>query len=169
MAACALIGMKLSGMKIKNELDFGNPLQYLWGVAAFIPLSVSFTVLPMLLGGSIAGGHNETPFEDIVYYFVYYLVFVGPVEELIFRQYLQELLVDILPGWKWMGAVIAAVLFGVWHLVNGSSYQALLSTAVGLVLGLSKYFIKDCTLISVSMAHGLYDFFIVIFRIILMK
>ena len=40
---------------------------------------------------------------------------VGTVEELIFRGYIHELFVDILPKHKWLGAVIAAAIFGLWH------------------------------------------------------
>lgn len=166
MAGCALIGMKFSGIKIKEELNFGNLKQYFWGVAVFIPLSVILTVIPMVIVGRNVAGHISPSIEDVVYYFIRYLIFVGPVEELVFRKYLQDVLVDILPGWKWLGAVMAAVIFGVWHLVNGSPEQAVYSTATGMLWGLSKYFAKNCTLISVALAHGLYDLFIFIFEII---
>lgn len=164
MGGCALIAMKLSGYKLKGELGFGEPRQYLWGAAVFAPLCAALVVIPMLLGGSIVGGHMNLSFGDMVFYPIFYLVFVGPVEELIFRQYIQGLLEDILPCWKWLGAVIAAAVFGVWHLVNGSGYQALFSGAIGLTLGLAKYFIKKCTLLSTALAHGLYDLSIIVFR-----
>lgn len=169
MAVCALIAMKLSGVGIKQQLDFGSPKPYLWGLAVFAVLSLSFAVIPILCGGSIIGGHYEAPVREIIYYGVFYIVFVGPVEELVFRGYMQELLVDILPKQKWLGAVIAAALFGLWHLVNGSLIQVLFTFVIGLIIGLSKYFIKSCTLISVSLGHGLYDFMNLIWRIILIK
>lgn len=169
MAVCALVGMKLSGMSMKERLDFRNAGQYLWGLAVFAFLSLSFAVIPILCGGNFIGGHFEPPVGDIIYYAVFYIIFVGPVEELIFRGYIQELLADILPKHKWLGAVLAAALFGLWHLINGSLIQVLFTFVIGLILGLSKYFIKNCTLISVSLGHGLYDFFNIIWRIVLVK
>lgn len=167
MGVCALIAMKLSGVSIKKQLDFGSPKPYLWGFAVFAVLSLGFAVIPILCGQSIIGGHYEAPVGDIIYYGVFYIIFVGPVEELVFRGYMQELLTDILPKQKWLGAVIAAALFGLWHLVNGSLIQVLFTFAIGLIFGLSKYFIKNCTLISVSLGHGLYDFMNLIWRMIL--
>lgn len=169
MAFCALAGMKLSGMSVKERLDFRGARQYLWGLAVFAFLSLTVAVIPILCGGSLIGGHFESPVGDIIYYVVFYIIFVGPVEELIFRGYMQELLADILPKHKWLSAVIASALFGLWHLINGSLIQVLFTFAIGLVFGLSKYFIKNCTLISVSLGHGLYDFMNIIWRIILIK
>ena len=100
---------------------------------------------------------------------VFYIVFVGPVEELIFRGYVQETLVEILPKNKWLGAVIAAALFGLWHIINGSFVQVLFTFAIGLFIGLMKYFVKNCTLISVSLGHGIYDFMNIIWRILIVK
>lgn len=169
MAVCAIISMKISGVSIKEQLDFGSARQYLWGLAVFALLSLSFAVIPILCGGNIIGGHHEPPVRDIIYEGVFFIVFVGPVEELVFRGYMQELIADILPKQKWLGAVIAAALFGLWHLVNGSLIQVMFTFAIGLIIGLSKYFIKNCTLISVSLGHGLYDFMNIIWRIILIK
>lgn len=169
MAVCAIVGMKLSGMSIKEQLDFRNANQYLWGLAVFAFLSLSFAVIPILCGGNFIGGHFEPSVGEIIYNGAFYIIFVGPVEELVFRGYIQELLSDILPKPKWLGALIAAALFGLWHLVNGSLIQVIFTFAIGLILGLSKYFIKNCTLISVSLGHGLYDFFNIILRIVLVK
>lgn len=169
MAVCALVGMKLSGMSTKKQLNFCGAKQYLWGLAVFAFLSLSFAVFPILFGGNLIGGHLEPSIGDILYNAAFFIIFVGPVEELIFRGYMQELLSDILPKHKWLGAVIAAALFGLWHLVNGALIQVLFTFVIGLVLGLSKYFINNCTIISVSLGHGLYDFMNIIWRILLVK
>ena len=167
MAVCAVIGMKLSGMSIKKQLNFRSAKQYLWGLAVLSFLTLSFAVIPILCGQSIIGGHLEPSAGTIIYNAVFCIIFVGPVEELIFRGYVQDLLVDILPKQRWLGAVIAAALFGLWHIINGSLVQVLLTFVIGLVFGLSKYLIKNCTLISVSLGHGLYDFMNIIWRILL--
>lgn len=167
MAVPTVIGMKLSGMNIKKQLDFSNAKQYLWALAVFGFLSLTIAVLPALFGTSLIGGHADFPPQDIAYYAMFYIVFVGPVEELIFRGYVQELFVEILPKNKWLGAVIAAGFFGLWHLVNGSLMQVLFAFLIGAFIGLMKYFVKNCTLISAALGHGLYDFTNIILRIIL--
>ena len=169
MAVPALVGMKLSGMDIKRQLNFANVKQYLWAFAVFGCLSLTVAVLPALFGTSLIGGHADFPLQDIAYYALFYIGFVGPVEELIFRGYVQELLVEILPKNKWLGAVIAAAIFGLWHWVNGSFVQVLFTFAIGAFIGLMKYFIKNCTLISAALGHGLYDFMNIIIRIVLIK
>lgn len=165
----AIIGIKLSGMSIKKQLDFANAKQYLWALAVFAFLSLTVAVLPALFGTSLIGQHSDFPPLDIAYYALFYIVFVGPVEELIFRGYVQELFVEILPKNKWLGAVIAAAVFGLWHLVNGSIFQVLFAFLIGSVFGLTKYFFKNCTLISEALGHGLYDFMNIIIRIVLIK
>ena len=169
MAVPALVGMKLSGMDIKKQLDFANAKQYLWAVVIFAALSLTIAVIPALFGVSFIGSHTEPPAALIVYAALYYIGFVGTVEELIFRGYIQELLVEILPKNKWLGAVIAAAIFGLWHWVNGSLVQVLFTFAIGAFIGLMKYFIKNCTLISAALGHGLYDFMNIIIRIVLIK
>lgn len=169
MAVPAIIGMKASGISIKEQLDFKNKKQYLWGFVVFALLSLVVAVIPALFGNSLIGSHTEPHSFAVVMSAIFYIVFVGPVEELIFRGYVQETLVEILPKNKWLGAVIAAALFGIWHIINGSLVQVLFTFAIGLFLGLMKYFIKNCTLISVSLGHGVYDFMNIIWRILIVK
>lgn len=169
MAVPALVGMKLSGVKIKKQLDFANGKQYLWALAVFAVLSVTIAVLPALFGTSLIGQHAEFPPSDIAYYALFYIGFVGPVEELIFRGYIQEQFVEILPRHKWLAPIIASAVFGLWHWINGSFVQVLFTFAIGLVFGLAKHFLKNCTLISVALGHGLYDFMNIIIRIVLIK
>lgn len=169
MAVPAIIGMKMSGMDVRKQLDFKNKKQYLWGFVVFAVLSLVVAVIPALFGNSLIGSHTEPNPFDVVMSAVFYIVFVGPVEELVFRGYVQETLVEILPKNKWLGAVIAAALFGFWHIINGSFVQVLFTFAIGLFIGLMKYFVKNCTLISVSLGHGVYDFMNIIWRILIVK
>ena len=94
----------------------------------------------------------------IIYELLFCLLIIGPVEELVFRVYLQ----DVLLGWfkkqPWLGVVIAAALFGTWHLINGSIVQGSFTFGIGLVFGCAKYKVKGCGYVSVAFGHGLYDF-----------
>lgn len=169
LAVPAVVGMKLSGISLKEQMDFANKKQYLWAIVIFAALSLSVAVIPALFGVSFIGGHTEPPAVLVAYSALFYIGFVGTVEELIFRGYIQEIFVDILPKHKWFGAVIAAAIFGLWHWVNGSFVQVLFTFAIGAFIGLMKYFIKNCTLISAALGHGLYDFMNIIVRIFLIK
>lgn len=86
------------------------------------------------------------------------MLIIGPVEEFIFRVYLQDVFVGFFNTRKWLGVIIAALLFGLLHIINGNIIQVLFTFGIGLVFGFSKYKIKNCGYVGVSLAHGLYDF-----------
>lgn len=154
----AIAGMKLTDMDIKKNFRFKGAKQYVWGVASGLFVLFVITVVPSFFGISIIGGHYVFQIETYILQFIHYFIFVGPVEEFIFRVYVQETIADILPRFKWLGAVIAAGLFGVWHIISGSWNQVLFATCLGLFWGLCKHFSKNCTFISTSISHAMYDF-----------
>lgn len=154
----AVAGMKLTDMDIKPSFRFKGAKQYIWGVASGLLVLFVITVVPSFFGISIIGGHYAFQIETYIYQFIHYFVFVGPVEEFIFRVYIQETLTDVLPRFKWLGVVIAAGLFGVWHIISGSWNQVRFAASLGLFWGLCKYFSKNCTFISTSISHAMYDF-----------
>ena len=158
----ALIAMKLTDMKI--AIDLRNKRQYLIGIAVALGLSVVIAVIPALCGFSLIGNHADFPWFVLIYYLLFYLLIIGPVEELVFRVYLQDTFVSFFEKNKWMGVVIASFLFGLWHIINGSIIQVLFTFFIGLVFGFAKYKIKDCGYIGVAFGHGLYDFLNILVR-----
>ena len=92
------------------------------------------------------------------------MLIIGPVEEFVFRVYLQDTFVSFFEKHKWLGVVVAAFLFGLWHIINGNIVQVLFAFGIGLVFGFAKYKIKDCGYVSVAFGHGLYDFLNTIVR-----
>lgn len=158
----ALIAMKLTGMKI--DIDFRNWRQYLIGAVIALSLSVVIAVIPALCGLSLIGARMDFSWFTIIYDFLFYMLIIGPVEEFIFRVYLQDVFVSIFDNCKWLGIIIAAFLFGLWHLINGSIIQAAFTFGIGLVFGFSKHKIKDCGYVGVAFGHGLYDFLNTIIR-----
>lgn len=152
----ALIAMKLTDMKI--EIDLRNKHQYLIGIAIALGLSVVIAVIPALCGFSLVGNHVDFSWFVLTYDFVFYLLIVGPVEEFVFRVFLQDAFVSFFEKRKWVGVVIASFLFGLWHIINGNVIQVLFTFGIGFVFGFAKYKIKDCGYIGVSLGHGLYDF-----------
>lgn len=152
----ALIAMKSTGMKI--NIDLKNKRQYLIGAVIALALSVVIAVVPALCGFSLIGDHADFSWFVLVYDLLFYLLIIGPVEEFVFRVYLQDTFVSFFEKRKWLGVVLASFLFGSWHLINGNIIQVLFTFGIGLVFGFAKYKIRDCGYIGVAFGHGLYDF-----------
>lgn len=158
----AWIAMKLTDMKFENDLK--NKRQYLIGAAIALLLSLAIAVIPALCGISLIGNHVDFSWVALMYDFLFYLLVIGPIEEFVFRVYLQDTFVSFFEKNKWLGVVIASFLFGLWHIINGSMLQVLFTFGIGLVFGFAKYKIKDCGYTGVAFGHGLYDFLNTIVR-----
>ena len=159
-AGIAYAAMKRTDMKL--DLDVKNKKQYLVGFCIAYDLTIAIAILPALCGYSLVGGHREFSKLALLFYFFYYMLIVGPAEELIFRVYMQDTLVSMLKKHKWIGVVLASLLFGAWHLINGSLMQAAFTFGIGMIFGMCKYTIKSCKFIGLALAHGIYDFLIVV-------
>ena len=162
-AVVAAVAMKLTaqGSKLlptKNRLW----LQILIGLAIAAVLCFVMGIVPILCGTSIIGSHTEPSAGFLVVSAVQDILFIGVCEELVFRGYIQNQFEIWLKKCKWVAPLISGVLFGLWHIINGSLFQVLLTTLIGWVFGYCKYFIKDCSLLSLIIAHGLYDFSLVL-------
>ena len=158
----AWLAMKQTDMIV--DVDFKNKRQYLIGAIIALALSVIIAVIPALCGFSLVGEHTDFSWFDLIYNFLFYLLIIGPVEEFVFRVYLQDTFVSFFENHKWLGVVVAASLFGLWHIINGNLVQVLFTFGIGLVLGFAKYKIKDCSYVSVDFEHVLYDFLNTIVR-----
>jgi len=152
----AFIAMRLSGIKL--EINIKNKTQYLIGVIIALSLSLIIGVIPALFGFSLVGNHMDFSWFNLIYYFLFYLFIIGPVEELVFRVYIQDSFINYFKNHKWIGVIITSFLFGLWHLINGSIIQVLFTFGIGLVFGFTKYKIKNCSYLSVALGHWLYDF-----------
>lgn len=161
--AVAVIAMFLTG-QAKTLLPTKNKLwlQILIGICIAAILCFFVGILPILCGTSLIGSHNDMSAGRIVLAAVQDILFVGVGEEIVFRGYIQNQFTVWLKKCKWLSPLIAAAIFGLWHLINGSLIQVLFTTAIGCVFGYAKYFIKDCSLLSVIIAHGFYDFSLVL-------
>lgn len=152
----AVTAMKLTGMK--PEIDLRNKRQYLTGIEIGLILAAIIAVIPALCGCSIVGGHIDFSIRVLIREFLFYMLIVGPMEELIFRVYLQDAFVSFFKKQQWAGVVLSSLLFGFWHIINGSILQVLFAFGIGLVFGFAKYKIKNCGYVGAAVGHGLYDF-----------
>lgn len=137
------------------------------GVLLALSMSLVFTVLPIMLGfKDMVGNTTYTQIWKFVYQFIYAIFGVALAEELVFRGYIFHKLLEIKDN-KWFAIIISSVLFGLFHIFNGNIIQVFMSAFLGLILCLFREKIKECTLISLIIAHGVYDAMIVLWVSIL--
>lgn len=135
------------------------PRQFLWGVGIGLASLSLFVLLPLIFGvpaWAVLSGKAPTP-GIIPMRVVFYLFFVGPVEELIFRGYLFRRLEELTKG-PWQQCLVSALLFGLWHFpASHSLINVLYCGAIGFFFGMFYIRKKDCSLLSLGLAHGLHD------------
>jgi hypothetical protein len=93
----------------------------------------------------------------LLFYLIYDFLFVGFGEEFIFRGYFIQRLAVATKS-DLFAIIFSSLLFGFWHFPRGHDVlQVIMTSLIGLFYGLSKYKIKNCSTVSVSVAHGLHD------------
>ncbi|WP_051115591.1 CPBP family intramembrane glutamic endopeptidase [Clostridium pasteurianum] len=104
----------------------------------------------------------------IIYYIVFDMLFVGMGEEMLFRGYFMERFRTLTDSWIW-AVVMSALMFGIWHFPNGQDFlQVILTALIGAIYGLAMLKIKNCSTLSLGIAHGLHDVYILILSCILL-
>ena len=150
------IAIKMSDIEI--DFEWKKYKQFIIGSLVALSLSIIIAWIPALFGFSLVGNHINFVWWEFFYNLFFYLIIVGPVEELVFRVYFQKTFVNLFSKHRWIGVIIASALFGFWHLINGSFIQVMFTFVIGLVFGLAKEYIKDLHYPGIALSHGLYDF-----------
>ncbi len=141
----------------KEEINLKNWKQYIIGILLYLPMWLA--AQPEYYKLFMADFSDYARYSgDVVWTFFYYFLFVAFVEEFTFRVYVQGELEVLLGKAKILAPLLAGILFGLSHIVHGDMGQVMMTSVMGILLGYAKYFIKDCTFISVVIAHGLYDY-----------
>lgn len=136
--------------------------QILIGVLLALLMSLFLTVLPILLGfKNIISSTIYTQTWQFVYQFVYMIFGVAIPEELVFRGYLFNKLLEIRNS-RWFAIIISSSLFGLFHILNGYLPQVFSTAIIGLIFCICREKIKGCTLLSLIVAHGVYGAMIVL-------
>lgn len=148
---------------IKKEI----PSQIGIGVLLAFSMSLILTVLPIVLGfKNMVGTTTYTQVWKFVYQFIYSIFGVAIAEELIFRGYIFHKLLEI-KNFKCFAIITSSMLFGLFHVFGGNFIQVLMTAVIGLILCLSREKFKGCTLLSLIIAHGIYDALIILWVSIL--
>lgn len=157
-------------LMIVNKVTFGDIgfrkekilLQIGIGVLLALSMSLVLTVLPIMLGfKNMVGSTVYTQTWKFIYQFIYAIFGVALAEELIFRGYIFNKLLEI-KGSKWFAIIISSVLFGLFHIVSGNIMQVFITAFLGFIFCMFREKIKVCTLLSLIITHGVYDAMIVL-------
>lgn len=126
-------------------------------------VSAVILILPPYLLGFGALWDNGYRFGKDVWKYGYQLIYdigaIAAVEELVFRGFCMTK-ASRLFGSEWAGAAVSSVLFGLFHFSNGSIVQILMTAAIGACWAICKIKFRHCSLLSLIVAHGFYDFII---------
>ena len=142
--------------------------QVLIGVVIGCIMSIFITLIPILIFGkeNTYSSYNFKYIWQYLYQFIYLLVGVALTEEFIFRGYLLKNTKDICKN-SIVPIIITSFLFGLFHIFNGNIVQVVMTSFIGAIFVICREKIKDCSLLSLIIAHGLYDWLIVLFTAIL--
>ena len=141
-------------------------------IGIFIGLAMSFllTVAPHIFGFGeyVDSGKRYRFLWQFTFEFVYCIVAVGFVEEFVFRGFIYGKIKEI--SQKDTVAVIgSSVLFGAFHLFGGHIVQMLMTACIGAFFCFCRLKIKNCSVLSLIIAHGIYDALISVWASIFMQ
>ena len=139
--------LKITGSNLKKEI--------LVGVVFFLFLSL-FTIIPFMVTKNEELLPSKLPsFKILIYFTLFDICIVAPCEEFIFRGYFFEKLNQIFDN-SLIANIISSLLFGLLHYPNKKSFALIIPPMIiGFIFTLCKTKIKNCSLISLSIAHGL--------------
>ena len=161
IAIITVFAMKITKMEI--DTNYKNYKQYIIGIDLCALLILLFGIIPLSCGTNFfVGSRQEFNLFAFIYYLFQYIVIIGPVEELLFRFYIQDTIKDFLPNLKWISVIVSSILFGAFHVTfNLMSYIIKVCMISFLALffgGVKYYFDKDFGYFGLALCHGLYDF-----------
>jgi membrane protease YdiL (CAAX protease family) len=93
----------------------------------------------------------------LIFYIIHDFILIGFGEEFIFRGYFFSRIATATHS-KLIALIASSLLFGLWHFPNGFDLaKVAVTTVIGLIYGFGRYKIRDCSVYSLSVAHGLHD------------
>ena len=132
--------------------------QVVIGLVIALCMSFVFTVIPHLAGKSdwVNNQHQCQYMWEFIYDFVYYIFAIALVEEFVFRGFFYTKM-ETLFGSSTGAIVGSSILFGLFHFLGGNIIQVIVTGINGAILCICRVKIKNCTLLSLIIAHGVYD------------
>lgn len=148
--------------RIRDYMDFTKEnlgKQVLVGFAIGLVMSIFLSLIPLLQRKQIVMGYryNYKQFLEFLIEFIYYMIGVSLTEEFLFRGFIYKRLQVVFEK-EYFVVIISSLIFGLFHLVNGNLIQPINTTLIGIFFCLCKLKIKNCTLLSLVIVHGVYNF-----------
>lgn len=155
-----------------KELGFSRSnigKQALIALGIFAVIFCLTVLIPLLIGIDKRSVLSyKYPLEILIFYILFDLIVIGFGEEFIYRGYFYNRLGKATNS-RLAAVIISSLLFGFSHFPGSQDFlQVATTTGIGLVYGFSRYKIKNCSLLSVSVAHGMQDAGIVILSFFLL-
>ena len=137
------------------------PPQILTGILLGLVTSFALSGIVTLAGQrELLYGFTEgdIPAPGVLAYRIFeVMILTALVEEIIFRGYLFKKIMDVKNS-KLLAIIVTALLFGFMHIVNGPNIIFIISpTIFGFIYGACRANLKNCSLLSLIIAHGLHD------------
>lgn len=133
-------------------------------------ITISFVILPLLIriNKNEVLSFKPSSTSVLVFYIIYLLIFIGFSEEIIFRGYFYRGIENVTNS-ELKAVIFSSILFGLFHYSNGQNImQVIMTSILGLIYGFARYKIKDCTILSLSIAHGMHDAVIIVLSFLLL-
>lgn len=140
------------------------------GLYVFSISAAVLTIVSLIVGNYkyFLIGPKQTDIVFIIYNIFFYILFVGMGEEILFRGYFMQRIEEV-SGSKKIAVVLSSVIFGLWHFPGGQDFlQVFITAFLGAFYGVSLYKIKDCSVLSLIIAHGLYNIYIIFLALLLL-
>jgi len=170
IALIPIIIMLISKMNLKT-IGFEKEkmgLQVFIGIVSGLLIASAYFLVPYFMGFGelVDNGSRYTALWQFCYEYFYFVVSVGAVEEIIFRGVIYQQLKQLF-GNEWGAIIISSVLFGFFHMFTGNIVQIMMTTVIGFIFCMVRYKIKNCSLLSLILMHGTYDFLLLLYSSLL--
>jgi membrane protease YdiL (CAAX protease family) len=167
MAAVPLIVCKIRKIRL-SDLGYTAKKFFRQLIISICIFAVTFSLvilIPLLVGmnkADVLSFKCSSP-GILIFFIIHDFLFIGFTEEFIFRGYFYSR-IEKAAGSKLIAVVASSLLFGFWHFPNGFNIMKVAVTSIiGLIYGFARYKIRDCSVYSLSVAHGLHDMAITVF------
>lgn len=167
---CLVVWKKKIDWKKFGFWKTGMGWQILWGIIIFAVLFTIFILLPILLGAdpSKTLGVELDSVKELVGNILFYFFFVAAGEEILFRGYFYTRIMYLSDNPR-LAIFLSSIFYGVAHLQSIWGIRLMFNTMIhGFVYSIARYKFKNCSLLSLIIAHALHDSMIDVLSFILL-
>lgn len=161
IALIPIILMVVDKDKLKNYGFSGKKIgrQIITGLLLGMTMSLILTVVPHAVGFGewVDNGKRYQYLWQFAYECLYCILAIGCVEEFVFRGFIFEKIRRISGQNRVIAIIGSSIIFGLFHLFAGNMIQMIMTAFIGALFCICREKIKNCSTLSLILAHGLYD------------